>query len=41
DLEYELSIKEIAELMNLSHGTVKSRLHRARQKIQNKLKGVE
>lgn len=41
DLKYELSIKEIAELMNLSHGTVKSRLHRARQKIQNKLKGVE
>lgn len=39
DLKYELSIKEIAELMNLSHGTVKSRLHRARQKIQNKLKG--
>lgn len=39
DLKYELSIKEIAELMSLSQGTVKSRLHRARHKIQSKLKG--
>lgn len=39
DLKYELSVKEISELTSLSPGTVKSRLHRARQKIQNKLKG--
>lgn len=39
DLKYELSVKEISELIGLSQGTVKSRLHRARQKIQNKLKG--
>lgn len=41
DLKYELSIKEISELIGLSPGTVKSRLHRARQKIQNNLKEVE
>lgn len=39
DLKYELSVKEISALTHLSPGTVKSRLHRAQQKIQNKLKG--
>nr|WP_019908778.1 RNA polymerase sigma factor [Paenibacillus sp. HW567] len=41
DLKAELTIKEIAELTRLSPGTVKSRLHRARQKVQEKLRGME
>ncbi|WP_379159317.1 RNA polymerase sigma factor [Paenibacillus sp. sgz5001063] len=41
DLKAELSIQEIAGLTGLSPGTVKSRLHRARHKIQVKLRGME
>lgn len=33
DAHYGLTAKEIAELLNISQGTVKSRLHRARMKI--------
>ncbi|MBD0384374.1 RNA polymerase sigma factor [Paenibacillus sp. WST5] len=33
DAHYGLTDKEIAELLNISQGTVKSRLHRARTKI--------
>ncbi|WP_233184580.1 RNA polymerase sigma factor [Paenibacillus sonchi] len=41
DLKAELSIQEIAGLTGLSPGTVKSRLHRARKKVQEKLRGME
>jgi RNA polymerase sigma-70 factor (ECF subfamily) len=41
DLKAELSIGEIAELTGLPPGTVKSRLHRARHKVQDKLRGLE
>ncbi|WP_440835863.1 RNA polymerase sigma factor [Paenibacillus sp. 22594] len=41
DLKAELSIQEIAGLTGLSTGTVKSRLHRARHKVQEKLRGME
>lgn len=41
DLKAELSIQEIAGLTGLSPGTVKSRLHRARHKVQEKLRGME
>ncbi|MFC6648866.1 RNA polymerase sigma factor [Paenibacillus rhizoplanae] len=41
DLKAELSVREIAELIRISPGTVKSRLHRARHKIQDKLRGME
>jgi RNA polymerase sigma-70 factor (ECF subfamily) len=34
---YRLSMKEIAELLNISEGTVKSRLHRARLSIGSSL----
>ncbi|WP_223192226.1 RNA polymerase sigma factor [Paenibacillus sedimenti] len=33
DAHYCLTAKEIAELLNISQGTVKSRLHRAHTKI--------
>jgi RNA polymerase sigma-70 factor, ECF subfamily len=33
DAHYDLTAKEIAELLGISQGTVKSRLHRARTKI--------
>ncbi|WP_239617452.1 RNA polymerase sigma factor [Cohnella mopanensis] len=39
DLEHELSVQEIATLLNLPTGTVKSRLHRARKEVEEKLKG--
>lgn len=38
DLYYEMSINQIAEFLNLATGTVKSRLYRARKKVQNLLK---
>lgn len=41
DLKTGLSIHEIAALTELPPGTVKSRLHRARRKIQNKLRGLQ
>ncbi|MNO44444.1 ECF RNA polymerase sigma factor SigW [compost metagenome] len=41
DLKAELSIQEIAGLTGLSPGTVKSRLHRARKKVQEKLRGMD
>ncbi|QGQ97506.1 RNA polymerase sigma factor [Paenibacillus psychroresistens] len=40
DLEHELSIREISCLLNISEGTVKSRLFRARKKVESKLKGM-
>ncbi|MNC09771.1 ECF RNA polymerase sigma factor SigW [compost metagenome] len=41
DLKAELSINEIAGLTGLPPGTVKSRLHRARHKVQDKLRGLK
>ncbi|WP_260510399.1 RNA polymerase sigma factor [Paenibacillus typhae] len=41
DLKAELSINEIAGLTGLPPGTVKSRLHRARRKVQDKLRGLQ
>lgn len=41
DLKAELSVKEIAGLIQISPGTVKSRLHRARHKIQDRIRGME
>lgn len=38
DIYYEMSIKQIADFLNLAAGTVKSRLYRARKKVQNLLK---
>ena len=38
-LFHEMSIPEIAELMNLAEGTVKTHLFRATQVVQKKLKG--
>jgi len=37
DLHYDMPIQQIAELLGIAAGTVKSRLHRARQKVQIKL----
>ncbi|CAH1211862.1 ECF RNA polymerase sigma factor SigW [Paenibacillus auburnensis] len=41
DLKAELSVNEIAGLTGLPPGTVKSRLHRARHKVQDKLRGMK
>ncbi|UQZ37406.1 RNA polymerase subunit sigma-70 [Paenibacillus sp. PK3_47] len=41
DLKAELSVRGIAELIQISPGTVKSRLHRARRKVQDKLRRME
>nr|WP_127590899.1 RNA polymerase sigma factor [Paenibacillus lautus] len=38
DLYYEMPMREIAELLHIATGTVKSRLYRARKKVQNMLK---
>lgn len=38
---YQLPRKEIAELLGISEGTIKSRLHRARARMEMKLKGVD
>lgn len=37
----ELSVKEIGSVLNLSETAVKSRLHRAREVLKEKLKGAE
>lgn len=41
DLQQELSVPEMAELLGIPEGTVKSRLHRARQKVEEAMKGWE
>ncbi|WP_372662798.1 RNA polymerase sigma factor [Cohnella sp.] len=41
DLEYDLTIQETAQMLNLPAGTVKSRLHRARMEVENQLKRWE
>lgn len=41
DAHYELSYQEMAVLLGVSEGTVKSRLHRARAKVERTLKEVE
>lgn len=41
DLKFEMSVKEISELMGIARGTVKSRLSRARKKVQTMLRGLE
>lgn len=38
DMHHELTNEEAAKLLNVSLGTVKSRLHRARKKVQQKFK---
>ncbi|WP_276356081.1 RNA polymerase sigma factor [Cohnella caldifontis] len=40
-LEHELTMAEIAKLVNVSEGTVKSRLHRARQIVNRKWRVTE
>ncbi|MEK5060791.1 hypothetical protein BK126_23040 [Paenibacillus sp. FSL H7-0326] len=40
-LKYDMKIKEIAELLNISEGTVKSRLSRAKLKAQKELRRLE
>ncbi|MCC3373692.1 RNA polymerase sigma factor [Cohnella sp. REN36] len=40
DIRYELSTEEMAKLLNVAPGTVKSRLHRAREKVEQSLKEV-
>lgn len=39
--EHGLTMTEIANVMNISEGTVKSRLHRARKAVEKKWKDVE
>ncbi len=39
DAKYHLSVSEIAGVLNISEGTVKSRLHRARKKMTGLLYG--
>ncbi len=41
DLEHELSVQEAAQVLNVPVGTVKSRLHRARKEVENRLKEWE
>ncbi len=38
-VHYELSTSEIAQMLQVSVNTVKSRMHRARKQLQKKLKG--
>ena len=41
DAHYQLSNREIAQLLGIAEGTVKSRIHRARAKMEKLLKGAE
>ncbi|CAH1200531.1 ECF RNA polymerase sigma factor SigW [Paenibacillus plantiphilus] len=41
DLEHELSMQEMAQLLNISAGTVKSRLYRARKEVERKWREQE
>ncbi|GIQ69840.1 RNA polymerase sigma factor [Xylanibacillus composti] len=38
DLEHDLTIREMAQLLQISEGTVKSRLFRARREVERKLR---
>ncbi|MFD2334217.1 RNA polymerase sigma factor [Cohnella sp. GCM10020058] len=38
DIRYDLSTEAMAKLLNVASGTVKSRLHRAREKVQRMMK---
>ncbi|KOP64577.1 RNA polymerase subunit sigma-70 [Bacillus sp. FJAT-18019] len=38
---YQLPRKEMAQLLGISEGTIKSRLHRARARMERKLKGED
>ncbi|MFK7695153.1 RNA polymerase sigma factor [Paenibacillus sp. HJGM_3] len=40
DLQHEMTIQEMAGVLGVSEGTVKSRLHRARAKVSKKLQEV-
>lgn len=40
DIQHEMTIQEMAGVLGVSEGTVKSRLHRARAKVYKKLKEV-
>ncbi|TNJ63661.1 RNA polymerase sigma factor [Paenibacillus hemerocallicola] len=40
DIQHEMTIKEMAGVLGVSEGTVKSRLHRARAKVLKKLQEV-
>ena len=41
DLKFEMSTSEISEFMGIAEGTVKSRLFRARKKVQAMLRGMK
>ncbi|GAE07801.1 sigma factor-like helix-turn-helix DNA-binding protein [Paenibacillus sp. JCM 10914] len=38
---YHLTRKEMSELLNIAEGTIKSRLHRARARMEELLKGED
>ncbi|PYI53183.1 RNA polymerase sigma factor [Paenibacillus flagellatus] len=40
DIQHEMTTKEMAGVLGVAEGTVKSRLHRARAKVSNKLREV-
>jgi len=41
EFHFQLTRKEMAELLGISEGTIKSRLHRARERMENLLKGED
>ena len=41
EFHFQLTRKEMAELLGISEGTIKSRLHRARVRMENLLKGED
>ncbi|VTR59486.1 RNA polymerase sigma factor [Actinobacillus pleuropneumoniae] len=41
EFHYQLPRKEMAQLLGLSEGTIKSRLHRARARMETMLKGAD